>query len=243
MRQMTAATALLWIIVPAIAVAQDAKTVVENTLRAMGAANMSSIVYSGEARMATSARAGRSRSDWPRQRSETTRAPSISRSLRCVRPGLRCQPAATWWSSAVPRTRPFDQLAPAGESWAEQMEIWVTPWGFLKGAAANAATVRSRKIDGVTYQVVTWSPAQKAPSGQPYRVIGYINPQQIVERVETWVEHPVLGDMHVETFYSDYADFGGAQGPDAHLAAPRRDGNVRGRQFARRAPTRPTSRG
>jgi glyoxylase-like metal-dependent hydrolase (beta-lactamase superfamily II) len=50
---------------------------------------------------------------------------------------------------------------------------------------------------------------QKAPSGQPYRVIGYINPQQIVERVETWVEHPVLGDLHVETFFNDYADFGG----------------------------------
>ena len=89
------------------------------------------------------------------------------------------------------------------------MEIWVTPWGFLKGALANNATARSRKIEGVTYQVVTWSPAQKAPSGQPYRVIGYINPQQIVERVETWVEHPVLGDLHVETFFSDYADFGG----------------------------------
>ena len=89
------------------------------------------------------------------------------------------------------------------------MDIWVTPWGFLRGAAANAATVRSRKIEGVTYSVVTWSPAQKAPSGQPYRVIGYINPQQFIERVETWIEHPVFGDMHVETFYSDYADFGG----------------------------------
>ena len=89
------------------------------------------------------------------------------------------------------------------------MDIWVTPWGFLRGAAMNAATVRSRKIEGVTYSVVTWSPAQKAPSGQPYRVIGYINPQQFIERVETWIEHPVFGDMHVETFYSDYADFGG----------------------------------
>jgi len=89
------------------------------------------------------------------------------------------------------------------------MDIWVTPWGFLRGAAANAATARSRKIEGVTYNVVTWSPAQKAPSGQPYRVIGYINPQQFIDRVETWIEHPVFGDMHVETFYSDYAAFGG----------------------------------
>jgi glyoxylase-like metal-dependent hydrolase (beta-lactamase superfamily II) len=96
------------------------------------------------------------------------------------------------------------------------MDIWVTPWGFLRGAAAHAATVRSRKIEGVTYSVVTWSPPQKAPSGQPYRVIGYINPQQFIERVETWIEHPVFGDMHVETFYSDYANFG------AGLIAPAR---------------------
>jgi glyoxylase-like metal-dependent hydrolase (beta-lactamase superfamily II) len=105
--------------------------------------------------------------------------------------------------------RPWELTAPSGEAWPEQMEIWVTPWGFLKGAAANNATARSRKIDGVSYQVVTWSPSQKAPSGQPYRLIGYINPQQILERVETWIEHPVVGDMHVETFFRDYADFGG----------------------------------
>ena len=49
MRQIIAATALLWIIVPAIATAQDAKTVIESTLRAMCAANVSSIVYSREA--------------------------------------------------------------------------------------------------------------------------------------------------------------------------------------------------
>ena len=26
----------------------------------------------------------------------------------------------------------------------------------------------------------------------------------MVERVETWVEHPVLGDLQVDTTYSDY---------------------------------------
>ena len=93
------------------------------------------------------------------------------------------------------------------------MQIWVTPWGFLRGAAANNATVQSRKIDGVAYKVVTWSPAQKAPSGQPYRVVGYLNSENLVDRVETWVEHPILGDMHVETRYSNYQDFGGLKTP------------------------------
>ena len=63
-----------------------------------------------------------------------------------------------------PQPGTFDQsIGPANPAWAQQLQIWVTPWGFLRGAAARNATVRSRKIDGVNYNVVTWSPEQKAP--------------------------------------------------------------------------------
>jgi glyoxylase-like metal-dependent hydrolase (beta-lactamase superfamily II) len=212
MRQIAALSALLWILVSATAAAQDAKTVVENALRAMGAANLSAIVYSGEAAYGNF---GQSRTISFGLSSTSVR--NYTRAIDFTRPALR--ETGTAVPIAGPRTapltgpaaapRPFELTAPTGEGWPAQVEIWVTPWGFLKGALANHATTRSRKVEGVTYQVVTWSPAQKAPSGQPYRVVGYINPQQIVERVETWVEHPVLGDLHVETFFSDYADFGG----------------------------------
>jgi len=60
---------------------------------------------------------------------------------------------------------------------------------------------------------VTWIPPRKAPSGQNYQVAGYINAQQLVERVETWVEHPVMGDLHVEAIYSGYQDFDGLKVP------------------------------
>ena len=93
------------------------------------------------------------------------------------------------------------------------MLIWTTPWGFLKGAAANNATVKSQKINGVPYKVLTWSPAQKSPSGLPYKVSGYIDADNLVARVETWVEHPVLGDLHHEFFYSTYQSFGGLMAP------------------------------
>ncbi len=93
------------------------------------------------------------------------------------------------------------------------MQIWTTPWGFLNGAAANNATVKSQKIDGVPYKVVTWSPAQKSPSGLPYKLLGYIDADNLVARVETWVEHPVLGDLHHEFFYTGYQSFGGLMAP------------------------------
>jgi glyoxylase-like metal-dependent hydrolase (beta-lactamase superfamily II) len=44
-------------------------------------------------------------------------------------------------------------------------------------------------------------------------VTGYINDQNMVERVDTWVDHPILGDLLVQSDYSDYKDFGGLKVP------------------------------
>ena len=56
-----------------------------------------------------------------------------------------------------------------------------------------------------------------APEGAVRRrlhgVTGYINDQNMVERVETWVEHPILGDLPVESTYTEYRDFGGVKVP------------------------------
>jgi glyoxylase-like metal-dependent hydrolase (beta-lactamase superfamily II) len=210
MRQIPAVAAVVWISVAATAAAQDAKTVIDGAMKALGSTGLNSIVISGEGAYGNF---GQSRTISFGLSSLSIR--NYTRTIDFTKPashetGLAVPLAGPRGAPPPPPGQPFpfDQLTPSDGSWAEQMDIWVTPWGFLSGAAANGATVRSRKIDGVAYNVVTWSPAQKAPSGQPYRVIGYINPQQFIERVETWVEHPLLGDMHVETFYSDYADFG-----------------------------------
>ena len=45
------------------------------------------------------------------------------------------------------------------------------------------------------------------------KVNGYINDQNLVERVETWIDNPFLGDMLFEAIYSDYKDVGGAKFP------------------------------
>jgi glyoxylase-like metal-dependent hydrolase (beta-lactamase superfamily II) len=45
------------------------------------------------------------------------------------------------------------------------------------------------------------------------KVNGYVNEQNLVERVETWIDNPFLGDMPFEAIYSDYKDAGGAQFP------------------------------
>lgn len=83
------------------------------------------------------------------------------------------------------------------------MAIWTTPHGFVKAAVANAATSTKTK-DGSEVSF-------KFPSG--YRVVGTINKKDEVERVQTWIDNPVMGDMLVETTFSDYRDFGGVHFP------------------------------
>ena len=103
--------------------------------------------------------------------------------------------------------------ATAESGWAQQMEIWLTPWGFLSGAADNGAEAMSQMIDGSQYSVVTWMAPVASPGGPPYTLTGYIDSDGLVERVETRLENPLAGDLLVENVYNDYQDFDGVMVP------------------------------
>jgi glyoxylase-like metal-dependent hydrolase (beta-lactamase superfamily II) len=105
---------------------------------------------------------------------------------------------------------PVEQTA-----WAQQLEIWLTPWGFLRGAQSNGVEADTQVVDGTELTVLSFrSPAsQTSPSGLRYQVKGYINDDNLVERIETWVEDPFMGDMHVEAVYGGYRDIGGLMVP------------------------------
>jgi glyoxylase-like metal-dependent hydrolase (beta-lactamase superfamily II) len=45
--------------------------------------------------------------------------------------------------------------------------------------------------------------------GGKYKMEGTINAEGHVEKVRTWINQPIVGDMPVETTYADYKDFGG----------------------------------
>jgi glyoxylase-like metal-dependent hydrolase (beta-lactamase superfamily II) len=191
--------------------AQNAATVVGNASKVMGVETLASITFSGTAQ---NANFGQSRNiGTPWAPTGITRITTYTRTIDLNQPASRAfgptQPPAVPGAPA-PMPGNFNQnITPAQKNWTQQLEIWITPWGFLKGAAANDAT--ARQVGGRT--VVSWSPAMKAPSGQPYVVTGYINDQNLVERVETRVEHPILGDLLVEAEYSNYRDIGGLQVP------------------------------
>jgi hypothetical protein len=129
--------------------AQDAKAVIASATSAMGAEGLSSVTYSGSAANANFGQ------------SKTIAGPlavtTISNYTRAID---LSQPASRATGTTIPPTIPgapppqpgtFNQnITPANAAWTQQLEIWVTPWGFLKGAAANNATVRAQRLGGRT---------------------------------------------------------------------------------------------
>jgi glyoxylase-like metal-dependent hydrolase (beta-lactamase superfamily II) len=204
---------IVWALPATLALAQDARTVVADAAKAMGAGNLTSILLTGAAlqgnfgqsRTITFGLATTSIKNYQVAIDFATTAMRATGDGEPSAPGRR--------GGAAPPAAPYEQTALASSPWRDQFHIWVTPWGFLRGAAANAPTVRSTKVGDLNYKVVTWSPQQKAPSGKAYRVVGYINPQQMVDRVETWVDHPIFGDLHVDTTYTGFQLADGLQVP------------------------------
>jgi len=214
LRKWLAAMVMLGLAVSA-ASAQDARTVLANASKAMGVDGLNSIYFYGTAQAGNLGQNNNANQPWPMAAQN-----DYVRAIDFSQPASR----ATWASYAVPVTGGRATLAqgtpqtqqlitPQSQGWGNQLEIWVTPWGFLKGAAANNATVKAQNVDGRRYQVLTWNSPVKSPGGQAYRLVGYINNQNLVERVQTWVENPIFGDMLVETDYSNYRDNNGLKFP------------------------------
>jgi glyoxylase-like metal-dependent hydrolase (beta-lactamase superfamily II) len=87
------------------------------------------------------------------------------------------------------------------------LQIWLTPHGFLKGAAANATTLTAGARDRNGSLALSFKAFNK------YTVTGTLTRDNLVERVQTTVAHPLYGDMVLEAVYSGYKDVGGVKVP------------------------------
>jgi glyoxylase-like metal-dependent hydrolase (beta-lactamase superfamily II) len=202
------------------AAAQDASAVVAAASKAMGADSLNSITYAGTARNGAF---GQSKAIG--QPMGPVNVTQITQYTRTINFGQPPEPTALVSRATGPTQLPtvpgvppqppgvFNQNitgAQAGNSWAQALNIWTTPWGFLKGAAANKATVREQS--GV--QLVSFTPPNlKSPSGQTYTVTGHINKANQVTKVETVVDNAVVGDLPVEFEYANYQNMNGVQVP------------------------------
>src|SRR5207245_11088087 len=101
----------------------------------------------------------------------------------------------------------------AAASWPQKLDSSLSPPGFLKLASAAASpTAKSQSINGKKYTVVSFPVDAKAPSGIPYTISGYINEQNMIEKIQSTVEEPnLIGDMVVEQRDSEHENQGAAK--------------------------------
>ena len=203
------------------AMAQDAKTVIADAQKALG--DLKSITYSGSAKDVAFQQCGANSADTMCRGTHDPMRPinNYVRVIDLTAPASR-QTGTTnnigpGGSTTLTPGTLFQQVTPqqadVSQPWANSLEFYITPWGFLKGAAENNATVSRHKADGKNYTVLSWSPAVKAPSGKSYVINGYVNDQKIVDRVETWLGENIMGDMHILATYTGWKDFGGVMAP------------------------------
>lgn len=217
MRKILGVALLCGLLPAAQAGAQDVASVVDAAVKAMGTAAVQSVQYAGAGSVFMLGQNPRPEAPWPRFRVVTYTA-----SVRYDVPGFREDlvrvedenpPRGGGAGGFNPSTgqggmRPIlgeqtivRQATPQTE--VGQLQIWLTPHGFLKGAAANMATVASAG----GRRTVSFTALGK------YTVTGTLNDQNLVERVETRIDNTMLGDMLVEAVYSGYRDYGGVKFP------------------------------
>src|SRR5215475_7149831 len=192
------------------ALAQDAKTVIDSASKAMG--SLKSVEYSGSGFDFAIGQNVNPNSPWPKFLDKT-----YKRTMNFETPAYRMertrmqgenpprgggqQPIVGEQMQNVP------VVVTANTPWVQQLELWMMPHGFLQAAAKNNATLSTKTVNGKKYNVLTFSGQNKA------KVNGYINDQNMVERVETWIDNAMLGDMLFDSTYTDYKDFSGVKFP------------------------------
>src|SRR5206468_1136178 len=210
--RLAALVVLLW---PLAATAQDAS--LDAVAKAMGAAGVKSIQYSGNGMNFAVGQNFSPDMPWPRFVVKTyTRAVSYeSSSIRdeLLRTqgenpprGGGGQPVAGEQRQILVASGDFAWNVAGGVATPppialvdRQLQLWTTPHGVVKAAMANNATVQGRTISFT------------APGR--FKVQATIDAQNLVEKIDAVAPHAVLGDVAVEIRYSDYKDFAGVKFP------------------------------
>ena len=192
------------------AIAQDANTVIANSLKTMG--DLRTVEYSATGYDFVLGQNYNGASPWPRfiNKSYTRLIDFQIPASRVDRVRMQAEnPPRGGGQQPVIGEQNQNQaiVVNANTPWVQQLEIWMMPHGFLKAASANNATVRQQTIGGKKYNVLTFMGQNKAP------VMGFVNDQNLVERVETRIDNAFFGDMVFESTYSDFRDFGGVKFP------------------------------
>ena len=241
--------------VAATATAQDSRTVdprpvLQASLKAMGGVDLKTIQYTGAGWFSTIGQTYGLTEDWPKyevvnytrvidyaanwsREDYTRRQGSYPLQGRQPMPETRVTSVLNGnyaWDirgdMPVPLTRPYLDGVPYAD--LRQLEVVLTPHGFLKAALAapNATAITLPIVGASDFGLSQFGRKVTIVSFMlgKYKVNGTINDQNLVELVDTWFPNPIYGDMDYEMRYTQYKDFEGVKFPGlvhVHQGDPR----------------------
>ena len=204
---------------------ESAGAVLKRSNTAMGGTGLTSISFAGTGSGATFGQAFQPGAAWPKitYSSFSRVADYDNAALREDAARVRAEPNG---GGAVPLMGTGEQrttgLLVGGTAWnmvgpapvaapvavdARIHDLWTTPHGVIRAALANSATVAMRRDSGRDLAAVSF-----AVPGR-FRATALINAEGLVEKIESVLPHPVLGDTASVISFSDYKDFGGVKFP------------------------------
>jgi glyoxylase-like metal-dependent hydrolase (beta-lactamase superfamily II) len=216
-----AVVALMW----QVGACQDAKTVLEGMAKTMGATDLKTIQYSGSGSTYAVGQNPNPTAPWPRFNAKSfTRSinyDTVSQRDEILRTQAEQPPRGGGGQPVLGEQRQL-QMVSGTHAWNQVgdtanpalvaapdrlHQLWITPHGVIKAALAHNATVQSRTEGDKKLTIVAFTVPGRL------KVSAIVNDRNLVEKVDSWITNPVVGDMQVETTYSDYRDFGSVKFP------------------------------
>lgn len=206
---------------------KDAKTVLGDVAQALGAGNLKSVRYSGTGYMFFFGEGYKPTDPWPKFNIKT-----YTRTVDFANAAYEEKASWTQFDDEVggeflklKGELAADNFVNGDTAWniggngnpnpapaaveERQLHLVLTPYGFVQAAMKSDATATSKTIGGKKMTVISFMWKGK------FKVNGYIDQQNQVEKVETWFtpDWDTLGDTLMEGDYSDYKDFSGVKFP------------------------------
>ena len=211
--------ALAWL--PVVADAAD--PALERAATAMGASGLKSLRYTGDGDGYTFGQAYKPGQAWPKIKVRSF-ARTVNYDTGSMRDEIVIQRAEALGGGGYPHTatQRNDQFVSGAYAWNQAAsgptpgprfvvdrvhQLWITPQGVIKAAIRNNAKVQQDTRNGQTYTVASFTEPGR------FKAAAYINAAGLVDRVESRIPDPVLGDTDVVTVYADYRDYAGVKFP------------------------------
>jgi glyoxylase-like metal-dependent hydrolase (beta-lactamase superfamily II) len=202
---------------PLAGYAQNGRVSLDSIAKAMGAANLKSLEFTGNGMIYAVGQSPDPGAPWPRSHLKSTKRTVNYETASLREENVRTQvlnPPRGGGGQPIRGEQKQNFAVSGNHAWnvvgdaavpapltlaQRQFDLWATPHGVVKAAMANKATVEGRTISF-------------AVPGR-FKIKATVNDRQLVTKVDALVAHAVVGDLPVEVTYSAYDDFGGVMFP------------------------------